>query len=340
MEKPVVVDLFCGAGGLSFGLREAGLNVRAGVDIDSDSRYPFEKNCHAKFLCGDVEGLGSEKLVELFGRGKVRVLAGCAPCQPFSTYSNTRKTIDERWQLLKSFGRLALEVRPEVVTMENVVRLNQQPIWDQFVEALSRAGYRVVWDVLPCGQFDVPQTRKRLVLLASRLGPIELPARQGTYRATVREAIGQLPPIRAGERNASDPLHIASRLSRKNLERIRASKPGGTWRDWPSSLRAPCHTKKTGETYPSVYGRMSWDEPAPTITTQFYGFGNGRFGHPEQDRAISIREAALLQSFPQNYAFVKAGEAVTFRRLGILIGNAVPPKLGTAIGQAILSHLR
>lgn len=339
MQKPVVVDLFCGAGGLSYGLQSAGLCVRAGVDIDDASSYPFKTNCKAEFLKRDVSALTGEELRQLFGSAEVKVLAGCAPCQPFSTYSNTRKTADDRWQLLRSFSKLALDVKPHIVTMENVVQLSQRPIWAEFVHSLERAGYHVSWDTFSCERFGVPQTRKRLVLLASRMGPVELPVLATGKTRTVRETIGHLPKIGRGAPNASDPLHVASRLSRENVERIRHSKPGGTWRDWPEHLRAKCHSKKTGETYPAVYGRMNWDEPAPTITTQFYGYGNGRFGHPEQDRAISIREAALLQSFPENYAFVSSPREVTFRRLGILIGNAVPPKLGEAIGQAILNHL-
>lgn len=138
---------------------------------------------------------------------------------------------------------------------------------------------------------------------------------------------------------SGDPLHQTATLSPTNLLRIRASKPGGTWRDWDPELVATCHRKRSGKTYPSVYGRMSWDEPAPTVTTQFFGFGNGRFGHPEQDRAISLREGAILQSFPKNYRFVKPGEPIHFSILGRLIGNAVPVKLGEAIGRSLVAHV-
>jgi DNA (cytosine-5)-methyltransferase 1 len=123
------------------------------------------------------------------------------------------------------------------------------------------------------------------------------------------------------------------------MERMRASKPGGTWRDWPSHLVAECHRKPTGKTYPGVYARMAWDEPSPTLTTQFYGFGNGRYGHPEQDRAISLREGAILQGFPKRYSFVKKGEPVHFKVLGRLIGNAVPVTLGRVIGKSVKAHL-
>jgi DNA (cytosine-5)-methyltransferase 1 len=190
--------------------------------------------------------------------------------------------------------------------------------------------------------YGIPQQRQRLVLLASRLGPIRLltPSELGLTRRTVREAIGDLPPLQAGEIDESDPLHRTAMLSQMNLERIESSSPGGTWRDWKDALVADCHKKETGKTYPSVYGRMYWDEPAPTVTTQFYGFGNGRFGHPEQNRAISLREGAILQSFRRDYKFSPPDEPISKKSVGRLIGNAVPPLLGEVIGRSILTHVQ
>lgn len=340
MSKVAAVDVFCGAGGLAFGLKSAGLRIAAGIDLDPHCKFPFEKNCHGKFIERDISCVDSADINKLFGSAKFRVLAGCAPCQPFSTYSQSRKSPDTRWRLLNEFERLAIETTPEIVTMENVPRLATQPVWRKFITALRSAGYWVSWKEVSCRDYGIPQSRKRLVLLASTLGPIELDQPSlATVKCTVRGAIEYLPSLGNGEASVSDPLHAASRLSSLNLKRIRASQPGGTWRDWPPRLRSQCHIRKSGETYPAVYGRMEWDEPAPTITTQFYGFGNGRFGHPVQDRAITIREAALLQSFPPNYLFVEDDDDITFRRLGILIGNAVPPKLGEAIGQSIIKHV-
>lgn len=334
-----VVDLFCGAGGLAYGLKQAGLRVVAGVDLDPSCEFPLEANTGAKFNCRDVTELTSEELQQWFGAASVRVLAGCAPCQPFSTYSQSRKSIDNRWTLLREFQRLTLETRPEIVTMENVRGLAKQDIWVEFISALKGAGYHVHWSEVDCTNFEIPQSRRRLVLLGSLLGPITLSKPEKSTKATVRSVIAQLPPISAGEASAADPLHASASLSPLNMRRMKASKAGGTWRDWPRKLRAKCHIRKTGKTYPAVYGRMEWDKPAPTMTTQCYGFGNGRFGHPEQDRAISLREAALLQSFPLEYAFVGEGGSASFDRLGRLIGNAVPPKLGEAIGRSIAAHL-
>lgn len=178
-----------------------------------------------------------------------------------------------------------------------------------------------------------------MVLLASRHGEIRMIEPTHGEPKTVRQAIGRLRALYAGESAPRDKLHASSTLSQKNLERIRVSRPGGTWRDWPQDLVSECHKAETGRTYPGVYGRMEWDKPAPTMTTQCYGFGNGRFGHPEQDRAISLREAAILQSFPRDYAFVPKGGEVNFTALGRLIGNAVPVDLGRAIARSIHAHL-
>ena len=343
VREPVikVVDLFCGAGGLAFGLKAAGLTIAAGVDLDPACRHPFEVNCKGHFEEKSVTDLTTAELDGWFAGADVRVLAGCAPCQPFSTYSQNRKTPDKRWNLLLSFMRLAVELKPEIVTMENVRGLAAKPIWKEFVSGLEASGYHVVWDEIVCTDFGVPQSRKRLVLIASRLGPIDMPrVATGTLPVTVREAIADLPKLEAGQASNTDRLHIACKLSEMNLKRIKASKPGGTWRDWPAALRAACHIKESGETYPSVYGRMSWDAPAPTMTTQCFGYGNGRFGHPEQHRAITLREAAILQSFPRDYSFIPKGVMPTFSKIGMLIGNAVPPKLGEAIGNTIRAHVK
>jgi DNA (cytosine-5)-methyltransferase 1 len=333
------VDLFCGAAGLSLGLQNSGIPVVAGIDLDPACRYPFETNIGAKFLEQDISTLTAANIATLFGDAKIRVLAGCAPCQPFSGYTTKRRAIDERWQLLLQFLRIVQETAPEIVTLENVPRLTHLPLWQKFVGGLEASGYFVSWDVVDVSKFGVPQNRRRLVLLASKLGPIRLPEPSKRRPPTVEKAIGGLPSVKAGVANSTDPLHSARALTRPNLDRIRQSKPAGTWREWPKSMQAACHKADSGKTYPSVYGRMSWDKPSPTITTQFYGFGNGRFGHPKQDRAITLREGAILQSFPIDFQFAPSGARVNFRSIGKLIGNAVPPKLGLAIGQAIVAHI-
>ncbi len=334
------VDLFCGAGGLTHGFILEGISVEAGIDLDPACRYPYEKNNDALFVERDITDMESEEVASLFGNGKIRILAGCAPCQPFSTYSQRYDTrSDHKWGLLYEFGRLAQDIRPDIVTMENVPSVERHEVFVDFVTELKECGYHVWHGVVECARYGVPQTRRRMVLLASLHGPIRMIDPTHAKPRTVRQAIEGLRPIQAGESAPRDRLHVASALSEKNLARIRASKPGGTWRDWPEHLIAECHRTDTGRTYPSVYGRMEWDKPAPTMTTQCYGYGNGRFGHPEQDRAISLREAAILQSFPRNYEFVPPGEPVKFTPIGRMIGNAVPVELGRAIARSISRHL-
>ena len=157
---------------------------------------------------------------------------------------------------------------------------------------------------------------------------------------TVRQTIGEMEPLENGQSSETDSLHVCSRLKPINLNRIRASKPGGSWRDWPESLLPDCYKKPSGAGYVSVYGRMQWDVPAPTLTTQFYGYGNGRYGHPTQDRALSLREGALLQTFPKHYQFLHPKDKIEFTRVGRHIGNAVPPSLALAIGRTIELHLK
>lgn len=340
-RRPIsAVDLFCGAGGLTYGLINAGIHVKAGIDLDPACRYPFEYNNNCKFIHADIATVTGAALRRLFPANHLSLLAGCAPCQPFSPYMRGTDTTDDlEWGLLYGFSRLVATTRPHYVTMENVPDLGSKKVFTDFLSELKQLGYETAWRSINCATLGVPQERYRLVLLASRIGPIQMPApqwRAEDYR-TVRDVIGRLPRVRSGETHPADPLHCARGLSDLNLERLRASEPGGTWGDWPVRLRAPCHRKKSGGTYKSVYSRMEWDAPSPTITTQSYNFGTGRFGHPQQNRAITLREAAMLQSFPKSYKFVRYKDDVQFSSLGRLIGNAVPPLLGRAIGKAVFA---
>lgn len=352
-----VIDLFCGAGGLTHGLRQSGLRVIAGIDNDANCKYAYETNNKpSKFIEQDITTISSEQIEDLYQKWKVRILVGCAPCQPFSKYSHAyikaqkvqrhqKARDDNKWKLLEDFIRLIDTTHPEIVSMENVPDLQKHSIFKKFINCLKDNGYNISDEdkrVVFCPDYGVPQNRKRLVVLASLRGPIQLapPDVNTNNVATVRDAIGHLEPINSGEISASDFLHRASKLSAINLKRIQNSRPGGTWRDWPSYLRARCHQTETGQSYPSVYGRMSWDQPSPTITTQFFGYGNGRFGHPEQDRGLSLREGALLQSFPEDYMFCAPDANVSFKVIGRMIGNAVPVKIGYVIGKSIIQHLK
>jgi DNA (cytosine-5)-methyltransferase 1 len=341
--KYSVIDLFCGIGGLTHGFRQERFHVAAGIDIDASCKFAYEQNNQAPFIAKSVEDLSGEELLALYPEKSMRILVGCAPCQPFSMYTQN-KTSDDKWKLLNAFARLIAETNPSVVSMENVPNLLQHkkyPIFQEFLAALEACDYHVSYQLVYCPDYGIPQQRTRLVLLASKVVPIHLlpPTHLPDKYATVRGTIAHLPAIQDGERYAADPLHYTSSLSVLNKKRIRASKPGGTWKDWDANLVVDCHKKDTGKNYGSVYGRMEWDKPAPTMTTQFYGYGNGRFGHPEQDRAISPREAALFQTFPENYQFLPPNAQMPLRVLGQHIGNAVPVRLGRVIARSIKEHL-
>ena len=339
-----VIDVFCGAGGLTHGFVRRGFNVVAGVDNDPDCQYPFERNNpDARFILKSVSDLHADELNDLFVTDQPKILVGCAPCQPFSTYTHKLKYAD-KWQLVNRFAELILEVEPEIFSMENVpalVKYKRGQVFNEFIDMLE-PHYEIAQEVVSATDYGVPQRRKRLVVLGSRLGPIQMiePTHGCAQHRTVENAIGDLPPIAAGEVSIEDPLHRAAGLSPVNLERIRQSIPGGTWRDWDEDLRTKCHRKSTGKTFASVYGRMRADRPSPTITTQAFGFGTGRFGHPNQDRALSLREMALLQTFPPDYGFLDLDNThFSFRRAGKLIGNAVPVLLAERIAESIERHL-
>jgi len=340
------IDLFCGIGGLSYGLKKSGIKIKAGIDIDATCEYPYKKNIKADFIGIDVSTiLGNDLLSKYWeNSSEIKVLVGCAPCQPFSTHSNKKKNKenDPKWDLIKQFQRLIQETNPEIISMENVPNLANQNVFKEFRNFLIENEYNVFFEKVYLPNYGLPQKRRRLVLLASKFGKIKLipPTHNPNTYKTTKDAIGNLPPVQAGEIHKDDPLHRTTKLSPINIKRIKSSKPNGTWLDWDKSIRLKCHTKPSGQTYKSVYGRMSWNEPSPTITTQFYNFGTGRFGHPEQDRALTIREAALLQTFPKDYIFYKNEKDIKLTKIGVHIGNAVPVDLGYIIGKSILQHLK
>lgn len=335
-----VVDLFCGVGGLTCGLERAGLDVVAGYDVDATCEYTYSHNNNARFIQKNIEEVTGLDIKRLLRGYDVKILAGCAPCQPFSRHQKDKKNRSKHkdWKLLYQFARLIKESKPHIVSMENVPELENEQVFKDFLKTLEEEKYNVTYKVVNAADYGVPQRRKRLLLLASKRKKIKLIEPTHDNVVTVRDVISDLPQIGAGETNDMDNLHISSALSDKNLDRIRHSVPGGTWRDWPENLLLECHKKETGKSYPSVYGRMEWDDVAPTITTQFTGYGTGRFGHPVQDRALTLREGAMLQTFPANYSFVPDGEDVIIKNVARHIGNAVPPRLGEIIGLSIKEH--
>jgi DNA (cytosine-5)-methyltransferase 1 len=336
-----VVDFFSGCGGTSLGLRGAGMKIAAGIDNDPDSAGTFRLNFpEAEFVEKDIRKVATGEIRQVMPHeGKV-LFSGCAPCQPFSKQNRLRRGDDPRRELLGEFQRFVVELLPDYVLVENVPGMQNvsgDGVFHEFVKTLKKRknGYKVTWGVLPALSFGVPQTRKRLVLLASRSGSLSLPepthSTGGLPTATVRDYISDLPALHAGETDAEDSDHAAMDLSALNLRRIAATAEGGGRETWSADLQLDCHKGHAGHS--DVYGRLAWDRPASAITTRCLSYSNGRFGHPEQDRALSLREAACLQTFPRSFRF--AGSLLS---KGRQVGNAVPPLMAKAIGQAIMGE--
>ena len=345
------VDLFCGVGGLTYGLRQAGINVVAGLDIDERCRYPFKENNKAKFISKDIREFTSAELSELYPKDSIKLLVGCAPCQPFSAHTrkNKDRSSDERWSLLDDFGRLVEKVNPHLIAFENVPLIRKENIFTNFCNKLRSLYYYLHPELIVyCPDYGIPQKRRRLVLIASTWDKFELLPKTHSSSPedgllpfqTVEDAIGDLLKIDDGVECQQDRLHRSRKLSDVNKRRIKQSNPGRTWKDWDEELRLPCHQKPSGKGYTTVYGRMEWDDLAPTITTQFINLGSGRFGHPEQDRALSLREGALLQTFPEGYKFIEPDSPITVGRIAAYIGNAVPVQLAKVIGESIQKHVK
>lgn len=333
------VDLFSGVGGLTYGLNKSGIKVLAGIDNDKTCQYAYEKNNNAKFILSDIAECDFKEIKKLYSKDSFKVLVGCAPCQPFSAHSNKikDKNDDKRWNLLDHFVRAIDIIKPDIVSMENVRGVTKTDVFANFVKSLELLGYAVDYDVVYAPNYGVPQNRSRLILLASKKGRIKVPERTHSKDdyITVKDVIQKIPRITAGQVYSGDALHQSRQLSDLNIKRIKQSRPGGTWRDWDEQLLPECYKRSSGKTYSSVYGRMKWDDVSPTITTQFTSFGSGRFGHPDQDRAISVREGALFQTFPMNYDF----GSIPLNTICRHIGNAVPPRLGDVIGATIKKHI-
>ena len=324
------------------------MKISLALDHDADAKASFEANFpDAHFEFADIRNIGVDAIkcrVES-DRPNPVLFSGCAPCQPFTKQNTRRPKLeqDERVPLLAYFARLVEDCRPDLVFVENVPGLQKldsdsEP-FGGFLSRLDAAGYKVDYRAVRLARYGVPQSRRRLVLIASRHGAIRLPddthgpGTSNERYATVRDWIFHLPPIRAGEEHGGVPNHTAANLSARNLERVKATPEGGSHRDWPEHLKLECHMGFSG--YTDVYGRMSWDAPASGLTTRCISYSNGRFGHPEQDRAISIREAACLQTFPENFIF--RGSMASMARQ---IGNAVPVRLAILIGQQFIEHLK
>ena len=338
-----VADFFCGCGGTSAGLRTAGMRIIFGLDNDAEASATYRINFpDAAFIEKDILSVSTDEIVREIGdEDGPLLISACAPCQPYSTFASARRA-DPRRRLLLRLLPVIRRLNPEFVLVENVPGLRSQfapaGTFNRFKKALGSLGYYVESGVVDCQNYGVPQRRRRLLIMASRLGPIALPApthgrSSGVLPiSTVADWIGDLPPVQAGQKHPEIPNHMASGLTELNLRRLQATPEGGGRADWPEELRLTCHSNHRGHS--DVYGRMRFDLPAPALTTKCTSISNGRFGHPRQDRPITVREAASLQTFPRDFNFVGGIKSTTRQ-----VGNAVPVLLAQRVGEAFIEHI-
>jgi DNA (cytosine-5)-methyltransferase 1 len=340
----VAVDFFCGAGGMTRGLLDAGVKVIFGIDIDADLRKTYETNnkwvdgTYPIFLQKDLSEWDPKELREILGRtfdGKKLIFAACPPCQFFTKINTAREKSKKEKNLLLSFISFVEEFKPDYILIENVAGIQWQKngnILSDFAESIKR-NYFFCTTLIDAKKYGVPQTRRRVFLLASKHDSISFPEETcKTPEEYVTSSVAfRFPPLKAGEENFGIPNHRAAKLSELNLKRIKAIKnPGGSRTEWPEELQLECYKEHRGNT--DVYGRMNPNKPAPTITTRFNSLSNGRFGHPTEDRAISLREGAALQTFPDDYIFYSS----SFQKSAKYIGNAVPVRLAYVMGRHIV----
>ena len=346
VAKMQAIDFFCGCGGTSAGLKKAGVEILAGIDIDPDAGRTFKKNFpEARFFLEDIRHLHPFNLEGIIDRDRSSPLlfSACAPCQPFTKQKTIKRSKDDRLVLLDELHRFVRVFRPDYIFVENVpglksVEAEKGPLI-RFLGVLEKLKYKFDLKEPESQVYGVPQVRKRLVLVASQLGNICVPAATHGPGAVnpkyecVWDWIGNLPKINAGETHETVKNHRAAALSEQNLKRIAATPEGGGRLHWPEDLRLKCHSHHSGHT--DVYGRLRKNKPAAALSTRCISLSNGRYGHPTQNRAISVREAARLQTFEDSFEFVGSLNSMARQ-----IGNAVPVRLAEVFGLHFNSHFR
>lgn len=340
------VDFFCGAGGLTHGLLSAGISVLAGIDNDASCKETFEKNNKgAVFLAKDIEKYIPEKLMHdlhIKRKDDYMIFTGCAPCQFWSIMRTHRKKSEQTKNLILDFQKFVEYFLPGFVLIENVPGISSKkdsPLGN-FLAALTKLGYSIAHDVTDMSLYGVPQKRRRFTLLASRVINISLPKKTGET-LTVRHVLGiknGFPRINAGAKDNTKFMHTAAGLNQKNLDRLHMTPhDGGDRSSWQhrKDYQLACYASGEKKFY-DTYSRMWWDRPSPTITTKFFNISNGRFAHPNENRALSLREGATLQTFPKDYEFI--GKSIT--SIAKMIGNAVPPKFAAILGKHIVASTK
>lgn len=346
-----VIDLFCWIWWLSHWLLKEGFKILAWIDFEGSCKFGFEYNNKSEFIQADIRNIKWVDLKNKYSKNSIRILAWCAPCQPFSNLNvNKNQYLNHEKAIAKSpldkYASLIEEIQPDIITMENVRGLankDKYPAFKNFLDTLEKNNYFYSYKIVDSKKYWIPQNRFRLVLLASKFWEIDLISytHENNY-LTVRDVISDLPEIKAWEVSKNDTYHRARKLNDLNMKRI-VSMPKNWWNliNWDSSLITPCHRKDSWKTYvKNIYARMRWDEVAPTMTTQCIWIWNWRFWHPEQNRWISLREAARFQTFPDDYKFIKSNEEISTTKIAKQIWNAVPVKLWEIIALSIKEHLK
>ena len=347
------IDVFAGGGGLTVGLKRAGFRVVAAVELEPHAFSTYKAN-HPEVKClkQDIATVAGAALLELAGTARIDLLAGCPPCQGFTSLTAKYKDKeDPRNELVLEMARLTEEIQPRVIMMENVPGLTKKgaSLYRQLRVRLQALDYRLTEGILQVADYGVPQFRRRFVLLGGLGFEIALP--DATHSGsptdglapwrTVRDAIVGMPePVTLAQAKAKGDVersdwHIVRELSAKNIERIKVARAGETWRHIPEHLRPACH-RDDYVGFTNVYGRMEWDRPSPTITGGCTTFSKGRFGHPKADRTISVREAALLQTFPPDYRL----DTPYMDNVCNMIGNALPCDFSEAISRQCADQLQ
>jgi DNA (cytosine-5)-methyltransferase 1 len=346
INKLIAIDFFCGGGGMTYGLIQAGIKVLAGVDFDLNCKDTYTvNNPDSDFIHCDINKLPLdffEKKYNISKNSNKLILVGCSPCQYYSVIRSDKKKSKKSRNLLLRFQKFIEYYNPGYILVENVpgIVTNKDSVLPKFLKFLKFAGYlNIEYKIINMKYYGIPQSRKRFSLIATRFGKeihLPLPENEVIPISSVLGETNGFAKISAGYIDKTDFYHTVAGLSELNLKRIKKTpKNGGTrlaWKD-DKDLQLKCYIGKD-DCFRDVYGRLEWEKPSSTITTNFYKTSNGRFSHPEENRALSIREGAILQSFPQSYIF-KTPYITTAARI---IGNAVPPEYARRLGMVIRSH--
>lgn len=347
-EKIKAVDFFCGGGGMSYGMQKAGIKVLAGIDYEENCRETYKTNIKgAEFIKANVFDLKEKDLqlrLNLKRNDDNLLLIGCSPCQFWSIINTDKEKSKESKNLLVEFERFVKYFNPGYVVVENVpgvLRKKEESGLAAFIDYLKVKAYKVHFKVHDTSEYGVPQSRKRFTLIANRVTEKEIEPIKARKKLTVRDVLGSengFKEIKAGHKDESEFYHSVPNLTELTLERIKkVKKDGGNRLSFANDpkLQLNCFIGRDNS-FKDTFGRLWWDKPAPTITTKFFSVSNGRFVHPDEHRALSIREGATLQSFPKTYKFFGTSHAGVSR----LIGNAVPPEYAKRVGKAIINNHR